>query len=96
MDEGDTELLEFFATCDAHREGLLAYSDEGQSSGVVAGSNPKARVITKRCYGIKGGKPLWQRLCLDRNLAAQAVGRSLQQRKALTQQIRATFLGFYT
>jgi transposase len=96
LDEGDAELLAFFATYDAHREGILAYFDEGKSSGVVEGINNKARVITKRCYGIKSVKTLWQRLCLDLNLAAQAVGRTLKQMKALTQQIRATFLGFYT
>ena len=96
LDEGDAELMEFFATYDAHREGILAYFDEGKSSGVVEGINNKARVITKRCYGIKSVQTLWQRLCLDLNLAAQAVGRTLKQMKALTQQIRATFLGFYT
>jgi hypothetical protein len=53
-------------------------------------------VITKRCYGIKSVKTLWNRLCLDLNLAAQAVGRTVQGMKELIQRIRATFLGYYT
>ena len=96
LDEEDSELLDFFATYDAHREGILAYFDEGKSSGVVEGINNKARVITKRCYGVKSVKTLWNRLCLDLNLAAQAVGRTVQGMKELIQRIRATFLAYYT
>jgi transposase len=96
LDEGDTELLGFFATYDAHREGILAYFAEGKSSGVVEGINNKARVITRRCYGVKSVKTLWQRLCLDLNLAARAVGRTVKRMKDLVQRIRATFLGYYT
>ncbi len=87
---------EFFATYEAHREGILAYFEERKSSGVVEGLNNKARVITKRCYGVKKAKTLWQRLCLDINIAAQVLQRSVQKMKTLTQRIRAQFLGYYT
>ena len=96
LGEDDTELLAFFATYDAHREGILAYFDAGQSSGVVEGINNKARVITKRCYGVKSVQTLWQRLCLDLNLAAKAVGHTVQWMKGLVSRIRAKFLGYYT
>lgn len=96
LDEDDPELLKFFAAYDAHREGILAYFDEGKTSGVVEGINNKARVITKRCYGVKDVKTLWNRLCLDLNLAAQAVQRTVARIKELTRLIRAKFLGYYT
>jgi transposase len=95
-DEDDPELLEFFATYQAHREGILAYFDEGKTSGVVEGINNKARVITKRCYGVKNAKTLWNRLCLDLNLAAHAVGRTVRQMSRLVNTIRNKFLGYYT
>jgi transposase len=95
-DEDDPELLEFFATYQAHREGILAYFDEGKTSGVVEGINNKARVITQRCYGVKNAKTLWNRLCLDLNLAAHAVGRTVRQMSRLVNTIRNKFLGYYT
>lgn len=96
VDEDDPELLEFFAMYDSHRDGILAYFDERKSSGVVEGINNKARVITKRCYGVKDAKTLWNRLCLDLNLAAQAIGRTVAQIAQLTNCIREKFLGYYT
>jgi transposase len=68
-DEDQRELLKFFETYDAHQDGILAYFDERKSSGPVEGLNNKARVITKRCYGLKDTATLWTRLCLDINLA---------------------------
>lgn len=97
LDENDDpELLAFFATYEAHRDGILAYFEERKSSGVVEGINNKARVITKRCYGVKKVKTLWQRLCLDINIATQFLTRTVQQMKTLTQRIRDQFLGYYT
>jgi len=96
VDEDDPELLEFFALYDSHRDGILAYFDERKSSGVVEGINNKARVITKRCYGVKDAHTLWNRLCLDLNLAAQAAGRTLAHIAQLTARIRQKFLGYYT
>ena len=95
-DEDDRVLLEFFVTYDQHRDGILAYFDRRQTSGPVEGLNNKARVITKRCYGLKDVHTLWDRLCLDVNLAALAVGFSVPQMHALVQQIRDVFVGYYT
>ena len=89
-------LLAFFRTYDEHRDGILAYFDERKTSGVVEGLNNKARVITKRCYGIKSVKTLWNRLCLDVNRAWQTACHTIQRLKELTNLIRCKFLGFYT
>jgi transposase len=89
-------LLAFFRTYDQHRDGILAYFDERKTSGVVEGINNKARVITKRCYGIKSVQTLWNRLCLDVNCAWQAACHTIHRIKELTDTIRHKFLGFYT
>lgn len=96
LDVEDKELAEFFATYDAHRDAILAYFDKRKTSGPVEGINNKARVITKRCYGVKDVQTLWDRLCLDLNLAAQAVCRTVTQIGELIDLIRARFLGYYT
>jgi transposase len=95
-DEDDAVLLEFFATYDAHREGILEYFQDRKTSGPVEGLNNKARVITKRCYGIKDSKTLWDRLTLDVNLASLAVSSTVAHMHAVANQIREMFLGFYT
>lgn len=95
-DEDNRQLLTFFDTYDAHQEGLLAYFDERKTSGPVEGLNNKARVITKRCYGVKDTKTLWTRLCLDVNLATLALGLSVSQVHHLANTIREVFLGYYT
>ncbi len=97
-DEADNQvLLEFFKTYDAHRDGILAYFGERKTSGVVEGINNKARVITKRCYGIKSIPTLWSRLCLDINLKSLATANhTLQQIHTLTQQIRTKITGYYS
>ena len=94
--QGHEDFQEFFATYDAHRDGILAYFAERKSSGVVEGLNNKARVITKRCYGIKDTQTLWDRLCLDVNWASKAIGRTVRQLHQLANQIRARFLALYT
>ena len=96
LEEEDQELHRFFATFDAHRDGILAYFRERKNSGVVEGLNNKARVITKRCYGIKDTQTLWNRLCLDVNWASKAVGWTVRQMHELASRIRATFLAIYT
>jgi transposase len=95
-DEEDAALLEFFATYEEHRAGILAYFAEGKTSGVVEGLNNKARVITKRCYGVKNTQTLWDRLCLDVNWASKAIGWTVQQMHQLANCIRAKFLALYT
>jgi len=95
-DEDSAVLLEFFKTYDEHREGILAYFDDRKTSGPVEGLNNKARVITKRCYGVKETETLWNRLCLDVNLAAEAAWLTVQSIHTLTNRIRDVFLGYYT
>lgn len=95
-DEEGAVLLEFFNTYDEHREAILAYFDDRKTSGPVEGLNNKARVITKRCYGVKDANTLWNRLCLDVNLAAQAAIFTVPGIRAIINQIRETFLGYYT
>lgn len=90
------ELSKFFSTYDAHRDGILAYFKERKTSGPVEGINNKARVITKRCYGVKSVQTIWNRLCLDLNLARHAAVRTVQRMKELANLIRSKFLGFYT
>jgi transposase len=96
LDDNDAELLAFFSTYESHKDGILAYFDEGKNSGVVEGINNKARVITKRCYGVKQAETLWQRLCLDINVAGQVLRRTVGEMKSLINRIRTKFLGYYT
>ena len=55
----------------------MNYFDGRHTSGPVEGINNKARVITKRAYGLKSASSLWTRLVLDLNLAAEAVGQTI-------------------
>ena len=59
MKENGLDLSAFWATYDRWKDGILAYFDEGKTSGVVEGINNKARVITKRAYGLKSAPSLW-------------------------------------
>jgi transposase len=63
----EPELLKFFETYDRWKDGILAYFDRHETSGVVEGLNNKARVITRRSYGLKSAESLWRRLMLDVN-----------------------------
>src|SRR3982750_376644 len=47
------DLGAFFATYDRWKTEILNYFDGRQTSAAVEGMNNKARVITKRAYGIK-------------------------------------------
>ena len=47
------EHLKVFAAYDEPQSSILAYLDERRTSGPVEGLNNKARVITKRCYGVR-------------------------------------------
>ncbi len=96
----DTEfaeaLEEFFGTYDRWKEGILAYFDDRHSSGVVEGINNKARVITKRTYGVKTAQTLRTRLELDLNRAAEAVRYTVDRIHELMRGIKTTFCGYYT
>lgn len=95
-DEDNAALLEFFRTFDAHREAILEYFAGRKTSGPVEGLNNKARVITKRCYGVKNTQTLWNRLCLDVNLASLAFCFTVPDIRAIAGRIREVFLGYYT
>lgn len=85
------ELDEFFRTYEQWQEQILNYFDSGQTSGVVEGINNKARVITKRAYGIKSADTLWTRLLLDLNLAGKIVLHTVASLRALACGFRAIF-----
>jgi len=63
------------------------------------GSNEEkvaARVITKRCYGVKSSGTLWNRLILDLNRASEAAGRSIAELREIVTGLKAVFLAFCT
>ena len=92
----DQDHLKFFATYDEPQSGILTYLDERRTSGPVEGLNNKARVITKRRYGVRNTQNLWNRLCLDVNLAALAVSFTVTQIHEIASHIRAVYLNYYT
>ena len=55
----------FLCTFERWWEEILNYFEARQTSGPVEGINNKARVIVKRCYGLKSADSLWTRLILD-------------------------------
>jgi transposase len=91
----EPELVKFFATYDRWRDGILAYFDCHESSGPVEGLNNKARVITRRSYGLKNTDSLWKRLVLDVNRFGSTVRRSVQDLHALARSIQAQFRRYY-
>jgi transposase len=85
------ELEAFFRTYEQWQEQILNYFEAGQTSGVVEGINNKARVVTKRAYGIKSADTLWTRLLLDLNLAGAIVMHTIASIRVLVQGFRAIF-----
>lgn len=81
----------FWNTYDNWKTEILNYFDDGHTSAAVEGINNKARVIIKRSYGIKSTDTLWNRLILDLNLAAKAVGRTIAEIRGLVDAFRAVF-----
>ena len=92
----EPELLEFFAFYDRWRDGILAYFDRHETSAAVEGLNNKARVITRRSYGLKSADSLWRRLALEVNHATGMAHRSVAGLHALARSIQAQFRGYYT
>ena len=62
----------------------------------MKGINNKARVITKRCDGVKSAGTLLSRLILDLNRASQPVGRSIAELRQIAAGLKAVFLAFCT
>jgi hypothetical protein len=57
----------------------------------VAGITNKARVITKRAYGLKSADSRSNRLIQDLNRASEAIGWSIEQIRQMAQGLRALF-----
>jgi transposase len=81
----------FVMTYERWQEEILNYFDGRHTSGVVEGINNKARVITKRAYGLKSASSLWTRLVLDLNLAAEAIGKTIERIRAIADAFRPVF-----
>jgi transposase len=86
----------FFETYDRWKTGILNYFDARQTSAAVEGINNKARVITKRAYGLKSAKSLWDRLILDLNRASEAIGYSVDRIHQIARGLKALFDGSCT
>lgn len=90
------DFSKFWRTYDNWKGGILNYFDERYTSAAVEGINNKARVITKRCYGVKTAETLFSRLILDLNRASDAVGRGIAELRQIAAGLKAVFLGFCT
>jgi transposase len=85
------DLSPFFTTYDRWKTAILNYFEARQSSAEVEGVNNKARVITRRSYGLKSAKGLWDRLILDLNRAPDAIGWSIDQIRQMASGLKALF-----
>ena len=85
------ELDGFFRTYEQWQEQILNYFEARQTSGVVEGINNKARVITKRAYGIKSADTLWTRLFLDLDRAGEIVMHTVDSLRDIVRGFRAIF-----
>jgi transposase len=85
------ELDKFVCTYEHWEEEILNYFESGQNSGVVEGINNKARVVTKRAYGIKSADTLWTRLFLDLDRAGEIVVETVESLRSLVRQFRTAF-----
>ena len=94
MSESTLDFSEFWQTYEEWKTSILNYFDDHYTSATVEGINNKARVIIKRSYGIRSANTLWTRMILDFNLANLSVGKSIQDLRRLTAQIKATFLRY--
>jgi transposase len=81
----------FFATYDRWKTAILNDFDARQTSAAVEGINNKARVITKRAYGLKSAQSLWDRLILDLNRASEAIGWSIEQIRQIAKGLTVLF-----
>ncbi len=91
MLEDFPEVDGFICTFEAWQEEILNYFAARQTSGPVEGINNKARVILKRCYGLKSGDSLWTRLVLDLNRVKELATHTLGQIHELVLGFRMAF-----
>ena len=92
----EPELQEFFALYDRWQDGILAYFERRETSAVVEGLNTKARVITRRSYGLKCADSLWRRLVLDVNRLVGAARYTVAELHSLARSVQAKFREYYT
>jgi transposase len=85
------DLNRFVGTFETWQEEILNYFEARQTSATVEGLNNKARVILRRCYGLKGADSLWTRLILDVNRATDVVLYTIGQIKELVAGFRVAF-----
>jgi transposase len=85
------DLGPFVSTYDRWKTEILNSFDARQTSAAVEGINNKARVITKRTYGLKSAQSLWNRLILDLNRASEAIGWSIEQIRQLAKGLKVLF-----
>ncbi len=93
---GNVDFSKFWTTYDNSKSRILNYLDGRYPSAAVEGINHKARVITKRCYGVKSAETLFGRLILDLNRAWEAAGRSIGELRQIAAGPKAVFLAFCT
>ena len=55
----------FIVTLEKYIEEIINYFTSRNTSGFVEGFNNKIKVLTRRCYGLKSAKRLFQRIKLD-------------------------------
>jgi transposase len=85
------DLGAFFEAYDRWKTEILNYFDARQTSAAVEGINNKARVITKRAYGLKSADRLWSRLILDLNRASEAISWTIEQIRQIAHGLKALF-----
>ena len=90
------DFSKFWTTYENWKTGILNDFDGRYTSAAVEGINNKARVITKRCYGVKSVGTLFNRLILDLNRASEAVRQSIADLRQIAAGLKAVFLGFCT
>jgi transposase len=96
MQDRFPDLDRFLCTFETWWDQILNYFDARQSSGPVEGINNKARVIVKRCYGLKSADSLWTRLILDLNRAKDIALYTIAQVQNLVTGFRTFFLQLCT
>src|ERR1700722_12008530 len=84
-------LEKFVCTYEKWQLLILNYFPARPTSAAVEGINNKARVITKRAYGLKSADSLWTRLILDLNRAKDTVVHTVAGLRELANGFRAVF-----
>ena len=84
-------LEKFVCTYEKWQLLILNYFPKRPTSAAVEGINNKARVITKRAYGLKCAASLWTRLILDLNRAKDIVVHTIAGLREVVNGFRAVF-----